>query len=410
MRIALVSEHASPLALLGGADAGGQNVYVAALAQELGRRGHRVVVHTRRQDEHTPRRVRFADNVVVDHVDAGPHAPIPKDDIWPHIDAFAADLRRAWRQDRPEVVHSHFWMSGIAALEAAAPLGLPVLHTYHALGNVKRRHQGAADTSPPDREPAEQRIVAEADRIVATCSDEAFELRQLGAQMSRVSIVPCGVNLDNFGPEGPARSRDPAFAHRIVCVSRLVPRKGIDDVVRALAEVPDTELVVAGGPKVAALDTDPEVGRLRQIAEELGVGERVRFVGALERHQVPPLLRSADVAVTVPWYEPFGIVPLEIMACGVPVVASAVGGMIDTVVDGVTGLHVPPREPDAVAAALRHLLDDGGLRDRLGAAGARRVRRRYTWARVTDGVVDAYQQAITGAAGRRRNGIRLVNS
>ncbi|MFA9428796.1 glycosyltransferase [Egicoccus sp. AB-alg2] len=407
MRIALVSEHASPLALLGGADAGGQNVYVAALASELGRRGHRVVVHTRRADAHTPRRVRFTPNVVVDHVDAGPPTTIPKDDIWPHIGGFAADLRRVWRRDRPQVVHSHFWMSGIAALDAATPLDLPVLHTYHALGNVKRRHQGDADTSPPDREPAERRIVAEADRIVATCSDEAFELRQLGADMRRVSIVPCGVNLTNFGPDGPAAPRDPRFTHRVVVVSRLVPRKGIDDVVRALTGVPDTELVVAGGPKRDHLDADAEVRRLRAVATQHGVADRVRFVGALERHEVPPLLRSADVAVTVPWYEPFGIVPLEIMACGVPVVASAVGGMIDTVVDGVTGLHVPPRDPQAVAAAVRRLLADAALRERLGGAGVERVRQRYTWNRVADAVVDAYQQALASGMVRRA---RAVNS
>lgn len=402
MRIALVSEHASPLALLGGADAGGQNVYVAALAQELGRRGHRVVVHTRRDDPDVARRVPFAPNVVVDHVEAGPARPIPKDEIWPHIDAFAQDLRRAWRDDRPQVVHSHFWMSGIAALDAAAALHTPVLHTYHALGNVKRRHQGVADTSPPAREPAERRIVRDADRIVATCSDEAFELRQLGADMARVSIVPCGVNLDNFGPDGPAEDRDPRFEHRVVVVSRLVPRKGIDDVIRAIRDVPDTELVVAGGPKASDLDADPEVQRLRGVAREYGVTDRVCFTGSLERGQVPPLLRSADVAVTVPWYEPFGIVPLEIMACGVPVVASAVGGMIDTVVDGVTGLHVPPRDPDAVADALRHLLADDARRAQLGRAGVARVRQRYTWGRVADGIEAAYWAALEARPARQR--------
>lgn len=390
MRIAMVSEHASPLAVLGGEDAGGQNVYVAALSQELGRRGHHVVVHTRRTDPDVPRRVTMSTNVVVDHIDAGPPRPIPKDDIWDHIDEFARDLQRQLAQDRPDIVHAHFWMSGIASLDAAKPLGIPVAQTFHALGVVKRRHQGAADTSPPDRLDAEKRIVAEADRIIATCSDEAFELRMLRAAMDRVSIVPCGVNLENFSPDGPRMPPDPRFRHRIAVVSRLVPRKGIDTVIRALPDVPHTELVVAGGPRAAKLDDDPEVQRLRDVADDCNVAGRVRFLGSLERAQVPPVMRSSAAVVTTPWYEPFGIVPLEAMACGVPVVAAAVGGMIDTVVDGVTGLHVPPRDPESLASALRRLLDDEELRQELGRRGAARVRSRYTWERVAEGVAETY--------------------
>lgn len=401
MRIAIVSEHASPLTVLGGADAGGQNVYVAALVQELGRRGHRVVVHTRRETPHGPRRVPFTPNVVVDHVDAGPPRVIPKDDIWPHIEEFAADLRRQWEHDRPEIVHAHFWMSGIAALEATRTdtdgPGVPVVQTFHALGVVKRRHQGSADTSPTERIAAEDRIVAEADRIVATCSDEAFELRQLGRDMRRVSIVPCGVNLANFTPDGPALPRDDRWRYRVAVVSRLVPRKGVDDVIRALADAPGTQLLVVGGPPAGELDDDPEVTRLREVADGAGVLGRVRFLGSLERGDVPPVLRSADVLAATPWYEPFGIVPLEGMATATPVVATAVGGMIDTVADGETGLHVAPRDPAGIAAALRRLLPDEDWRARLGRAGAERVRARYTWSRVADAVLDAYGRTLEHA-------------
>jgi D-inositol-3-phosphate glycosyltransferase len=402
MRIAMVSEHASPLAVLGSADAGGQNVYVAALSAELGARGHRVVVHTRRDNPEVGDRQPFTENVEVHHVTAGPRRPIPKDDIWPHVDELADALVDAWLRERPDVVHSHFWMSGVAALRAARRVGVPVVHTAHALGVVKRRHQGDADTSPQDREAAEAGIVRAADHLIATCSDEAFELRKLGADARRMSVVPCGVNVANFSPDGPAAPRDPAFAHRVVTVSRLVPRKGVDDVIAALAGVPDTELVIAGGPDRRALDTCAEVARLRDVAETSGVADRVRFLGALERHEVPVLMRSADVVVTTPWYEPFGIVPIEAMAVGVPVVASAVGGMIDTVVDDVTGVHVPAEDPGAIAAALVDLLGDGGRRRRLGAAGAARVRRRYTWARVASGVLDAYRAAIGSQVARRR--------
>jgi D-inositol-3-phosphate glycosyltransferase len=399
LRVAMVSEHASPLAVLGGVEAGGQNVYVAALAQELARRGIEVVVHTRRDDASVPRRVQMAPNVWVDHVDAGPPEPIPNpiDNLLPFMDEFAAKLERSWTRWRPDVVHSHFWMSGRAALAAAHPLGIPVVHTFHALGVVKKRHQGAKDTSPPERIGEEVRILERAERIVATCSDEVFELARLGGDVRKIHVVPCGVNVRNFTPRGPVEARGPA-RHRIVVVSRLVERKGIGNVVAALAGLPDTELVVAGGPELPRLREDAEAVRLERIARECGVEDRVTFRGRLERHEVPPLLRSADVAVCVPWYEPFGIVPLEAMACGVPVVAASVGGLVDTVVDGVTGIHVPPRQTEAVVGAVRRLLDDPELRAKLGAAGARRVRQLYAWERVGDGVLDVYAQTLPARA------------
>jgi len=207
MRIDMVSEHASPLAVLGGVDAGGQNVHVAALACALARRGAQVVVHTRRDDPDLPRRVSLCEGVTVDHVDAGPPAAIPKDELLPHMDAFARDLKRCWREERPDLVHSHFWMSGLAALEAAREFELPVVHTFHALGIVKRRYQGDADTSPSRRAELEREIVARADRIVATCTDEAFELMRLGADRSKLHVFPCGVDLEHFRPDGPAEPR-----------------------------------------------------------------------------------------------------------------------------------------------------------------------------------------------------------
>jgi D-inositol-3-phosphate glycosyltransferase len=395
MRIEMVSEHASPLAALGEVDAGGQNVHVAHLAMALARRGAEVVVHTRRDDPGLPERVPLAPGVTVRHVDAGPAEPVPKDELLPHMGRFAEVLNADWREDPPDVVHSHFWMSGLAALDAAEGLPVPVAHTYHALGVVKRRHQGAADTSPPGRIDLERDIAARADRVIATCSDEVFELVRQGADRRRLSVVPCGVDTARFTPDGPA---EPAGRPRIVCVGRMVERKGVADVVRALPDLPGVELVVAGGPPAARLDDDPEAVRLRGIAEEVGVADRVDLRGGLERSAVPPLMRSAVAVVCAPWYEPFGIVPLEAMACGVPVIASSVGGMIDTVVHGVTGVHVPPRDPGRIAAAVRCLLDAPERRDALGRAGVERARERYTWDRVAAGTLDAY--AMCGARTR----------
>ncbi|HLH47470.1 MAG TPA: glycosyltransferase [Acidimicrobiales bacterium] len=405
MRVAMVSEHASPLAVLGGVDAGGQNVYVAALAAALADHGADVVVATRRDDPSLPERGMLTANVAVDHIDAGPARAVPKDELWPYMEAFAARLAEQWRVWRPDVVHAHFWMSGWASRRAAVPLGIPVVQTFHALGTVKRRHQGQDDTSPPNRLDVERELASSVERVVASCSDEVFELVRMGADRRRISVIPCGVDLHTFTPNGPslrvdgAAGTDPA-RHRLVAVTRLVPRKGLADAVEALALVPDAELLVAGGPPQEELRCDPEAQRLQALARHCGVADRFRLLGRLAHSDVPALLRSADAVVCPAWYEPFGIVPVEAMACGVPVVATAVGGMTDTIVDGVTGLHVPPRDPTALAGALRRLLDDPVGRAEMGEAGRMRAVARFGWDRIARATADVYA-ATVGAQGAR---------
>jgi glycosyltransferase involved in cell wall biosynthesis len=400
LQIDMVSEHASPLAVLGGVDAGGQNVHVADLARAMGRHGAEVVVHTRRDDPLLPQRVAFADNVWVEHVDAGPAAPVAKDALLPHMPAFSRQLARRWRVHRPDAVHSHFWMSGLAALEAARPLGIPLAHTYHALGIVKRRNQGPADTSPESRVGIERRLAREADRVIATTVDECRELVAMGGDPDRVTVVPCGVDLDHFTPEGPVERRT-SGRRRVVVVSRLVERKGIGNVIAAVADLPDVELVVAGGPPAGLLDDDAEAQRFLRLVADLGIADRVDLRGAVPRERVPELLRSADVVACCPWYEPFGMVAIEAMACGVPVVASAVGGLAESVLDGRTGIHVPPRQPQRIAAALRLLLDNEGLRRAHGANGARHAQR-YGWDRIaTETLAVAAELADARAVSRR---------
>ncbi|GAB7189331.1 hypothetical protein NUM3379_00370 [Kineococcus sp. NUM-3379] len=407
MRIAMVSEHASPLAVLGGVDAGGQNVHVAALASALADRGHTVDVYTRRDAADLPERVEMRPGVTVVHVPAGPPAALPKDELPPFMPAFGRELARVWGgASRPDVVHAHFWMSGMAAAKPAAALGIPLVQTFHALGAVKRRYQGADDSSPPERIGVERRLAREADLVIATCSDEVAELDAADATPRRVRIVPCGVDTDAFTADRSPRATVPLRRRggggRLLSVGRLVPRKGVDLAVRALALLPGAELVVAGGPDAAELARDPEAVRLRQLAEDLGVADRLRMLGRVQPEHLPALMRSCDVVLATPWYEPFGIVALEAMACARPLVATAVGGMLDTVEDGVTGRLVPPghprTRPDATAAdvaeAVRELLADRDLLHRMGAAGRARAVQRYDWRRVAAATEAAYLELV----------------
>jgi D-inositol-3-phosphate glycosyltransferase len=388
VRIAMVSEHASPLTAPGSPDAGGQNVHVNELSRALAAAGHQVTVATRRDDPDLPEVVALHPGVTVRHIDAGPPRPIPKDDLVPHLPAMAEGLERAWRAEPPDVVHAHFWMSGLAATAALGDIDVPFVQTFHALGSVKRRHQRDADTSPARRIPAERVLARRADRVLATCDDELFELIRMGAPRRRVSVVPCGVDAHAFSPDGPVAER--GERPRLVSVGRLVRRKGVDEVVTALARVPDVELVVAGGED----GPDPDLERLRELASRCGVADRVLFLGPVARAQIPALLRSADAVVCAPWYEPFGMVALEAMACGRAVVATAVGGMQDTVVHGVTGLHVPPRRPDVLAATFRGLVGNPARQLAFGLAGRDRVLARYTWDRVAAATERVYHDVL----------------
>jgi glycosyltransferase involved in cell wall biosynthesis len=303
--------------------------------------------------------------------------------------AFAAGLASRWRARPPDVVHAHFWMSGLAASAAARPLAIPVVQTFHALANVKQRFQ---PNSPGlgERADAEARLAGDVAAVVATSRAELRELSGLGARPRLTRVIPCGVDTELFRPGRPA---EPRRRPRLLTVSRLVERKGVGDAVRALALVPDAELVVAGGES----DRDPGIAVLRALADRLGVADRVDFRGPVRHRDVAPLMRSADVFVAVPWYEPFGIAPLEAMACGVPVVVSAVGGLVETVAHGRCGLLVTPRDPAGLAGTVVRLLADERLRRDLAEAGRARAVRHYRWDQIADRTAAVYQRVVTQA-------------
>jgi glycosyltransferase involved in cell wall biosynthesis len=402
MKISMISEHASPLAPVGSIDAGGQNVHVGELSRALGAKGHDVRVYTRRTDEDSPDRVAFAPNVSVINVAAGPPAHLPKDELLPYMATLGDMVAVDWiLHGAPDVVHAHFWMSGLAGLiatddlEAVRGVRVPLVQTFHALGVVKRRHQGTADTSPPEREWLEPAVGKLAHEVVATCADEVCELTTLGVPEERIAIAPCGVDLDLFRPEGPRERK--THAVRLLSIGRLVPRKGVDLVIRAMRLLVDAgidaELLVVGSCD-ANDPNDLESRMLREIARHCEVADRVHFRGQVSQRATPELYRSADAVVCTPWYEPFGIVPLEAMACGVPVIAAAVGGLADTVVDGVTGVHVPPHDPAAIAQAALSLIENPGKRARFGRSGRERVEHGYSWSQVAEDTLRAYHTAV----------------
>lgn len=393
----MISEHASPLATLGGEDSGGQNVYVAELARRLGAMGHRVDVFTRRDSDLLPEVVPFGEGVRVVNLPAGPPESVPKDDLFP----FMAELRDTFYQfarEEPnayDLVHANFWMSGWVACEAKRDLGLPFAQTFHALGETKQREQGARDTSPPERQSAEVRILEEVERVLATCPAEIEELTTLyEADSTRLSLVPCGVDTRTFRPVDQREARKAlGLPDRptVVYVGRLVPRKGVDTLVEALALLSgrlDARLLVVGGEPGGS----PEVERLAALASALGVAGRVTFTGSRPQWELHRYYSAADAAVSVPHYEPFGMTPLEAMACATPVVGSKVGGIKTSVADGESGYLVPPKDPEALVGRLLHLLSDEVLRNRMGRAARRRIEEHYTWERVATLAAAAFSE------------------
>ena len=400
-RIAMISEHASPLADLGGPDGGGQNVYVAMLSRHLARLGHHVDVFTRRECPAVATITDYAPGVRVIQVTAGPAQVLPKEQLLPFMPGFAGEMERFIASHGGyDVVHAHFFMSGLVGLELKARLGLPLVVTFHALGRVRRLHQQSVDGFPDERFAIEDRLVAEADLIIAECPADEHDLTRLyGADPARLRTIPCGFDADEFQPMDKAAARaalglDPD--QRIILqLGRMVPRKGVDTVIRgfarAAASLGDARLLIVGGDGGDPA-LQPELVRLSGIAGEERVADRVTFAGARARDQLRLYYGAADVFVTTPWYEPFGITPLEAMACARPVIAAAVGGLKSTVVEGETGLLVPPKDPVALAAALVALLDDPRRAIAMGRAGLARVRRHFTWEGVATQMNTAYAE------------------
>lgn len=426
-RVAFLSEHASPTALLGGQDAGGQNVYVDEVSRNLGRLGYAVDVFTRRDSPGQPAVAEWAPGVRIVHLNAGPPQTLLKDDLWPHMPAFYDELLEFMVRDgvRYDIVHGNFWMSGWVAARVRRRLGIPAVQIFHAMGKTKRRHQGGQDTSPTGRIAVELDVVQQVDRLIAQCPSEQVELvDDYGASPGRVALIPSAVNTQRFRPVPRAEARrriglageGPVVAY----VGRMLPRKDVRNLVRAMAllihgqagltrsvgaplgaggaALPVRLLLVGGETDTPDPRATPEIGALQELAAELGIADRVIFTGRRGPDQLRDYYSAADLAVTTPWYEPFGLTPLEAQACGVPVIGSAVGGITFTVEEGVTGHLVPPRDPQALAARLAELLSQPERRAEMGRAARERVEREFTWPVVAHRTAQLYQSLLSRKA------------
>jgi len=408
-RIALISEHASPVALPGSVDSGGQNVYVAQIARHLARAGYWVDVFTRRDRADAPEVQTWKDGVRIVNVPAGPATLVPKEQLLPYMDEFA-DYMRAFMLSgqRYDVVHANFFMSGLVGCRLKRWLGVPLVVTFHALGKVRLLHQGKADGFPRERMEIEERTMREASLIIAECpQDEDDQVRLYGADPRKIRTVPCGFDPRELGPIDKRIARERLGLNpdefTILQLGRMVPRKGVDNVIRGLAHIcrkGDTcarLLVVGGDSEQPDPEVTPEIGRLMEVAQEEGIADHVTFVGQRGRDVIRYYYAASDVFVTTPWYEPFGITPLEAMACGTPVIGSNVGGVKYTVRDGATGFLVPPKDPVALGEKLRLLYRSPALRSRFSRQAIQWVNERFTWEKVAAQIGDVYEELLIPA-------------
>ncbi len=405
-RLAVLSVHTCPLAALGGKETGGMNVYVREVARALGRLGLEIDVFTRSQDPRIPEVVALGPGARVVHVPAGPTRPIARAAVAGHLPAFADGVVafRARELGRYDLVHSHYWLSGLAGLDLARRWDVPLVHMFHTLGAIKNAvARGSGDTEPAERLAAEIRIAAGADRIVASNLVERADLVwHVGADPGRVRVIPCGVDVELVRPRprAGARARLGLDAeHVLLFVGRLTPIKGLETLLRALAVLRSdglaaarVALLVVGGTKG---DSD-DGAHLRRLAQDLGVSAWVDFRGPQPQEALTDYYAAADLCVMPSRYESFGMVALEAMASGLPVIASRAGGLAVTVQDGATGRLVPEGDVTLLARAVGGLLADGAGRRALGARAVEWARR-FAWPSVARSLAELYAELAPAA-------------
>jgi glycosyltransferase involved in cell wall biosynthesis len=414
MKIALVAQNATPLHPRAGSGPDHDDVGLSELTRKLADQGHQVTVYAQKNLADLPDQAELHAGVRVEHIDAGPvpetaAGPGGLDDagLLERVPAFSGPLRSIWQSERPDVVHALRWTSGLAALAATRDLGIPVVQEFSSLSVAERRdaalqdlrdEPGAvrADGASAARIRLEPAIGRSASAVVATNSAEVSDLASLGVHRSAIRVVPWGVDTELFTPEGPVAKRN--GRPRLLTAADLTQRKPLETLMRALSRIPAAELLVVGGPAEADLPGNDNYVKLAKFAAALGITDRVIFTGQVEYGAMPPLLRSADLVISTCQYEPSGTTSLQAMACGTPVIAPPVGGHLDAVVDGTTGIILPPDRPALLAQRIRQLLAHPMLVEAYGMAAVDRVRSRYSWDRIAHETLAVYDRVATPAA------------
>lgn len=415
MRIAMLSYHTCPLATLGGKDTGGMNVYVRDLTRELGRMGIHVDVFTRSQDEHVPHIVHelgFGNRVV--HIPAGPEEPKSKGDIPKYIPEFVEGIKK-FAEDKNivyDVIHSHYWMSGLAAeMLSDAWGGTPIVHMFHTLGEMKNRVARSEDErAGEDRLHGERQVLRRADRVVVATLAELTQLRFLyKADARKLVVIPPGVDTCHFYPIPADEAKEflglKPEDRMILFVGRIEPLKGVDTLIKAMAHLdlsltsqdrPVHLAIIGGEPNAEPNDMSAEMARLQKMCDDLCMGSMVVFLGKRAQDTLPYYYSAAEVLVMPSLYESFGMVALEAMASGTPVVASEVGGLGYLVQNGETGFTVPDSDPEALCEKLSTLLGNTDLRDEMGRRAAEYALD-YAWEKIALRIVDVYKElALAG--------------
>jgi D-inositol-3-phosphate glycosyltransferase len=398
MRIALVAHYGSPLTQGSGQEPVPPAAGIAAHAQALAQAGHRVTIYARRDSRGLPGSAILAPRVTVEHVAAGPLAPLAGHELAAHVAGFGDYLAQRWHRNPPSLVHAYFWTSGLAALAAVRGSSVPLVQTFGTLGAAERRH-GPAGHQQDGRIRLEACIARSAHAVLASTAAEASELTRMGVPRTSVTVVPCGVDTDEFTPAGPVARRN--GRPRLLAVASqagVEQRQDLGVLVRVLARVPEAELVIAGGPPRAQLSKERAYQDLIHLAERFGVTDRLVFTGQVAAGRLPALLRSADLLVSAAPYDPVGSVAIAAMACGTPVAACSADGLADAVLDGTTGVLVPPGRPDLLARRVRLLLASPLRLEAFGIAAADRARARYSWDRISRETLGAYERCLQPVA------------
>jgi D-inositol-3-phosphate glycosyltransferase len=388
------------------------NVYVRDLTQALGRLGIHVDVFTRSQDEHVPHVLHdlgYGNRVV--HIPAGPEVPIPKEELVAYIPQFVEGIQSfsAEKGLRYDMIHSHYWMSGLAGRSLKDAWDIPMVHMFHTLGEMKNRvAKSPAEMEGKYRIEVENQLLGIADKIVAATLAERAQLEWLyKADVKKIVVIPPGVDVSHFYPIPVDEAR--AFIgiepddQMVLYVGRIEPLKGVDILIEAMSCLNFREItsngpilltIIGGDPDVDPADMSVEMARLQKMCNDLCMGKMVIFLGKRGQETLPYYYSAADVVVMPSHYESFGMVALEAMACGTPVIASQVGGLAFLVQDGVTGYHVPDDDPGELCGRLKQLLGDRELRATLGNQ-ANSYAQEYVWEKIADQIVALYKDVLS---------------